>query len=49
MTTLNDLFEVSYGSKLDLNKMELQPIAMGGVRFVGRSSENRGISSTKEH
>src|SRR6267142_2501932 len=46
MTPLNELFDVFYGHKLDLNKMRLLPISSGGVRFVGRSSENLGVSAT---
>lgn len=46
MKKLNELFEVSYGSKLDLNKMELLPKSMGGINFVGRSSQNHGVSGT---
>ena len=45
MTPLHELFEVFYGSKLDLNKMRLLPLSSGGVHFVGRSSENHGVSA----
>lgn len=45
MKKLNELFDVSYGNKLDLNKMRLSSISRGGVHFVGRSSENRGVSA----
>lgn len=40
------MFAVSYGNKLDLNKMRLSPARSGGVNFVGRSSENHGVSAT---
>jgi Type I restriction modification DNA specificity domain len=46
MTLLHELFDVVYGNKLDLNKMRLLPVAEGGVHFVGRSSENHGVSAT---
>ena len=46
MTPLHDLFDVFYGNKLDLNKMRLLSIADGGIHFVGRSSENHGVSAT---
>lgn len=45
MTPLHELFDVFYGNKLDLNKMRLLPISSGGIHFVGRSSENRGVSA----
>lgn len=43
---LNQLFEIQYGNKFDLNKMELRPKATGGINFVNRSSQNCGISAT---
>lgn len=43
---LDELFHVTYGNKFDLNKMALLPRAEGGVSFVGRSSENHGVSAT---
>lgn len=46
MKKLNELFEVTYGHKLDLNKMTLLPRAKGGINFVGRSSQNHGVSGT---
>jgi hypothetical protein len=46
MTPLHELFDVVYGSKLDLNKMSLLPILRGGVHFVGRSSEKHGVSAS---
>jgi hypothetical protein len=41
---LNELFYVTYGSKLDLNKMAHLAKRDGGVNFVGRSSQNHGVS-----
>src|SRR5450759_2558984 len=46
MKKLNELFNVHYGNKLDLNKMDSQTIANDGVNFVGRSSQNHGVSGT---
>ncbi|WP_264447457.1 restriction endonuclease subunit S [Novosphingobium sp. JCM 18896] len=40
---LQSVFDVSYGNKFDLNKMSRLP---GGVNFVGRSSQNLGVSAT---
>ena len=48
MKPLNELFEVTYGNKLDLNKLTYQPSTQGGVNFVGRSGQNHGVSSTVE-
>jgi hypothetical protein len=45
MKRLNELFDVSYGTKLDLNKMRLLAVSNGGVHFVGRSSVNHGVSA----
>ncbi len=42
---LNQLFDVEYGNKFDLNKMELRSRARG-VNFVNRSSRNSGVSAT---
>ena len=46
MKTLSELFTVTYGNKLDLNKMMPQKLSRGGVNFVGRSSQNHGVSGT---
>ncbi|MCC7040361.1 MAG: restriction endonuclease subunit S [Burkholderiales bacterium] len=46
MKRLNELFDVSYGNKFDLNKMRHLPLSKGGVCFVGRSSQNHGVSGT---
>jgi hypothetical protein len=46
MKKLSKLFDVTYGNKFDLNKMEHLPLSAGGIHFVGRSSENHGVSST---
>lgn len=43
---LNQLFNVEYGNKFDLNKMELRSKARGGINFVNRSSRNSGVSAT---
>lgn len=46
MVQLNKLFDVSYGNKFDLNKLEPLPRAEGGIGLVGRSQNNHGISAT---
>jgi hypothetical protein len=46
MKKLNELFDVSYGNKFDLNKMRLLPIPSGGIHFVGRSSEKHGVTAS---
>lgn len=46
MAKLNELFEVTYGNKYDLNKMLLLPRHAGGVSFVGRAEGNHGVSAT---
>lgn len=46
MKKLNELFEVTYGNKFDFNKMLPLSIKDGGVNFVGRSSQNHGVSGT---
>ncbi len=43
---LNELFDVAYGNKFDLNKLQRLPRSRGGVSFVGRSSKNNGIRAT---
>jgi hypothetical protein len=43
---LNQLFDVEYGNKFDLNKMEVLDKADGGINFVNRSSRNCGVSAT---
>lgn len=48
MKKLNELFTVTYGNKLDSNKMTPLSLAEGGVNFVGRSSQNHGVSGTVE-
>ena len=42
---LEDAFDVFYGNKFDLNKMRQ---SAGGVNFVGRSSENLGVTASVE-
>jgi hypothetical protein len=46
MKPLNEIFEVTYGNKLDLNKLDERPLDLGGVNFVGRSSQNHGVSGS---
>jgi len=46
MKKLNELFDVTYGNKLDLNKMKHASRLDGGINFVGRSSQNHGVSGT---
>jgi hypothetical protein len=46
MIPLHELFDVSYGNKFDLNKMRPLALPNGGVHFVGRSSENHGVSAS---
>ena len=46
MKKLNEVFDVIYGNKLDLNKMTHCAVSDGGVNFVGRSSQNHGVSAT---
>lgn len=46
MMKLNELFDVHYGNKFDLNKMKLLSATEGGVSFVGRSEKNHGVSAT---
>lgn len=45
MKKLIDLFDVTYGNKLDLNKMTLSSKLAGGINFVGRSSQNHGVTN----
>lgn len=42
MVELQKFFDVSYGSKLDLNKMNLMNPS---IDFVGRSGKNNGITA----
>ncbi len=42
---LNQMFDVEYGNKFDLNKMTLLIKAEGGINFVNRSSKNCGVSA----
>jgi hypothetical protein len=46
MKPLNELFDVTYGNKLDMNKLTEQSLQCGGVNFVGRSSQNHGVSGS---
>lgn len=46
MKKLNELFDVAYGNKLDFNKMKQASRRDGGINFVGRSSQNHGVTGT---
>ena len=46
MPKLNELFQVTYGNKFDLNKLERRAKNNGGISFVGRSQRNLGVSAT---
>lgn len=48
MKPLNELFDVTYGNKLDLNKLSALSGNKGGINFVGRSSQNHGVSGCVE-
>jgi hypothetical protein len=43
---LNRMFDVEYGNKFDLNKMDIASKSEGGINFVNRSSRNCGVSAT---
>ncbi|PWW20208.1 type I restriction modification DNA specificity protein [Cytobacillus oceanisediminis] len=53
MPKLSNLFEITYGNKLDFNKMTVVENSEEGVNFVGRSSQNHGVTARvkilKEH
>lgn len=40
---LIELFDVTYGNKLDFNKMKIASKISDAINFVGRSSENHGV------
>lgn len=42
MVELQELFDIQYGTKLDLNKLELDE---NGINFVSRTSKNNGVSA----
>ena len=42
MIELQEIFDIQYGNKLDLNKLDLDP---HGVLFVSRTSRNNGVSA----
>lgn len=42
MIELQDIFDIKYGTKLDLNKLELD---VDGINFVSRTSKNNGVSA----
>lgn len=45
LVPLSDLFTVTYGVNLELNRMTLKP---GGIPFVGRSDRNNGVTAYVE-
>jgi hypothetical protein len=45
MAKLSDLFEITYGNKLDFNKMTELEDGEEGIYFVGRSSQNHGVTA----
>jgi hypothetical protein len=48
MPKVSDLFHIIYGNKFDLNKMTLSTDQATAVNFVGRSSQNHGVSAQVE-
>ncbi len=42
MTTINDIFEVHYGTNLELNALKRDA---GGINFVSRTAGNNGVSA----
>lgn len=42
LVKVSDLFDVVYGSNLELNALELDP---DGVNFVSRTAQNNGVSA----
>lgn len=48
LVTLDSLFEVHNGTKLDLNKMQPPSSSESAVAFVSRSGENNGLASFVE-
>ena len=45
IVALAEFFDVAYGNKFDLNKMEVASNGDEGVAFVGRSGQNNGVSA----
>lgn len=43
MTTLSDIFDISYGNKFDLNKMIPSEHGENGINFVSRTAKNLGV------
>lgn len=41
LVSLDSIFHIEYGNKLDLNKMQLD--SLGGINFVSRSRNNLGV------
>lgn len=46
--SLSDLFKISYGNKLDLNKQVITTKQEGGINFVSRDSNNNGVVAVVE-
>ena len=42
MVKVSDLFEVVYGTNLELNSLEFDP---EGINFVSRTAQNNGVSA----
>ena len=40
---LSDIFDIVYGSQLDLNKLEIDSV--NGINFISRSKENLGVQT----
>ncbi|SDB81844.1 restriction endonuclease subunit S [Shouchella lonarensis] len=45
MKILSELFEITYGNQFDFNKMKVLENEKEGVNFVGRSSQNHGVTA----
>lgn len=43
LVPLSSLFDVTYGNKFDLNKMELAENGDASIEFIGRSGRNNGV------
>ncbi|MDR2540639.1 MAG: hypothetical protein LBD11_02385 [Candidatus Peribacteria bacterium] len=43
MQTLQELFTISYGTKLDFNKVSVSENKKNGISFVSRTSQNNGV------
>jgi len=45
LTKLSDIFEITYGNSLELNRLEIITDAEPSVNFVSRTAKNNGISA----